>query len=378
MYCISISYKTADLKLRKRLAFSRQTQSRLLSELVGCESISQCVLLCTCNRTEVYFCGSKGSENEVIKSLAHYADIADDYLLRYAMVFCGDNALVHLFRVAAGVDSMVLGEDEILGQTKEAYSFAQENKAVFYELNMIFQSAIACAKKIKTDTAISKTSVSIATLAANEAAKFKDKVEVLVIGASGKTGTTVLKNLISHKNVSVTATLRKHNAELSFVKNLNISTADYADRYKLLSSADCVISVTSSPHYTVTMYDISQNSLKEKPRLFIDLAVPPDIDPQIVSLKQSRLVNIDYFEQLARENNALKMDSVEQAHSIIDREIDELKKDLAFHSFLPLPEDIKSGLSQNNVEKLIYRMKSEATAEEFAKFLDILGSLGGK
>lgn len=136
-------------------------------------------------------------------------------------------------------------------------------------------------KKIKTETAISKTSVSVATLASNEAAKFKDgELNVLVIGATGKVGSTVVKNLLSHKGISVTVTSRKHKAETVF-ENTGANVIDYDERYKAFDFADCVISATSGPHYTVTYYDLKKNIKTEKSRLFIDLAVPPDIDENI-------------------------------------------------------------------------------------------------
>lgn len=372
MYCISGSYKSADIELRKKLAFSENIRNKISSELIKSGCVSECVVLCTCNRTEVYFCGGKDSEKSVIVALAEYAGITEDLLSKHLLFFYKDNAISHLFKVACGIDSMVIGEDEILGQTKSAYLLAKENNTVSYELNMIFQAAFACAKKIKTETALSKTSVSVATLAANGAAKFKENVSVLVIGASGKIGTTVLKNLASYKNVSVRVTLRHHNSNLKFIEDMGIETVDYKNRYEYIESSDCIISATSSPHYTITLYDLKKHISDNKKRLFIDLAVPPDIDNSITDLSGASLINIDYFEQLAKENNALKLDSVDTAKEIIADEINTLKKDLIFHSFLPSLDRVKEELADKSLEELIYRMKSESSAEEFSAFINIL------
>lgn len=372
MYCISVSYKSADIELRRKLAFDEKTCTKITSELISGNYVSECVILCTCNRTEVYFCGKKGAENSVAGALAANAGISDELLSKHRMFFCDEGAITHLFNVACGIDSMVIGEDEILGQTKAAYSSAKENNAVSYELNMIFQAAIACAKKIKTETVLSKTSVSVATLAANEAARFADSVNVLVIGASGKTGSTVLKNLVSHKNVSVKATLRRHNSNLKFIEDFGIETVDYKNRYEHIQNADCIISATSSPHYTIALYDLKKHLSDERKRLFIDLAVPPDIDNSITSLKGVRLINIDYFEQLAKDNNALKIDSVETAKAIIAAETDTLKKDLLFHDFLPLLDRVKGDLSDKPIEELIYKMKSDTSSQVFSGFLNVL------
>lgn len=378
MYCISVSYKSADIELRKKLAFSENICKKITSELISGNCITQCVMLCTCNRTEVYFCGRKGAEKEVIRALADNAGITETLLSKHLLFFYGDNAILHLFKVACGIDSMVIGEDEILGQTRTAYLSAKENNAVAYELNMIFQAAFACAKKIKTQTALSKTSVSIATLAANEAAKLGGGVNVLVIGASGKTGSTVLKNLVSHKNISVKATLRHHNSNLKFIEDMRIETVDYNKRYENINDADCVISATSSPHYTITLYDLKKYLSVKKKRLFIDLAVPPDIDNSIISLDGVQLVNIDYFEQLARENNAVKINSVDIANKIIADDVDTLKKDLIFHEFLPSLDTVKKSLSDKPLEELIYRMKSDTSSDEFSAFLRVILLISNK
>lgn len=377
MYCISVNYKNSDVNIRKKLAFSENVQKEFLTELINGKTVSECVILCTCNRTELYFCGNEDSLNTVQNLLSNYSEIECDLLKKHLYLFYSDKAVMHLFRVVSGIESMVIGEDEILGQIKLAYTMAKDLGMTGYELNMTFQSAMACAKKIKTQTALSKTSVSTATLAGNEIAHFKDKVNVLVIGATGKIGTVLVKNLLSHKNVSVIATSRKHSAE-SVQTKANITIANYADRYSYMDSADCVVSATASPHYTVTYYDLKKNIKTDKPRLFIDLAVPPDIDGSVAEIKGLKLIGIDYFEKLAKNNNELKLDSVESAKEIIKEESDVLKKDIAFHFFLPHMESVKNKLSENSLEEILYKFKAELPSEEFIKILDAFKSCGEK
>lgn len=377
MYCISVNYKNSDVNIRKKLAFSENVQKEFLTELINRKTVSECVILCTCNRTELYFCGNEDSLNTVQNLLSNYSGIECDLLKKHLYLFYSDKAVMHLFRVVSGIESMVIGEDEILGQIKLAYTMAKDLGMTGYELNMTFQSAMACAKKIKTQTALSKTSVSTATLAGNEIAHFKDKVNVLVIGATGKIGTVLVKNLLSHKNVSVIATSRKHSAE-SVQTKANITIANYADRYSYMDSADCVVSATASPHYTVTYYDLKKNIKTDKPRLFIDLAVPPDIDDSVAEIKGLKLIGIDYFEKLAKNNNELKLDSVESAKEIIKEESDVLKKDIAFHFFLPHMESVKNKLSENSLEEILYKFKAELPSEEFIKILDAFKSCGEK
>ncbi|MDD6345823.1 MAG: glutamyl-tRNA reductase, partial [Oscillospiraceae bacterium] len=163
MNCLSISYKNADIDIRKKFAFPEDVQKAFSEKLIYCGNVQECVILCTCNRTEVYFCGNKNSVSDVKKFLSEYSGISESDFIRYIRFFSKKNAVSHLFRVACGIESMVIGEDEILGQLKKAYSLAYENKTVSHRLNIIFQSAVTCAKKVKTDTELSKTSVSTAT-----------------------------------------------------------------------------------------------------------------------------------------------------------------------------------------------------------------------
>lgn len=220
--------------------------------------------------------------------MAEYSGFEVSRLSKQIFLFYDDKAISHLYNVVSGIDSMVIGEDEILGQIKRAYAFAQRCKTTGYELNTVFQAAIACAKRIKTETALSKTSVSMATLAANEVARLGENVSVMVIGATGKIGTSLVKNLVSHKNISIITTLRNHNNDLTYRND--VSAVEYNDRYKYIDKVDCLISATSSPHYTITYYDLQKCLKENKNRLFIDLAVPPDIDREIEKYQVSGLL----------------------------------------------------------------------------------------
>lgn len=206
MYCISINHKNSDLKIRKQFAFSEDTQKALLNCLVTSGCINECLIVCTCNRMELYFVGNENAVSFAKNTLAEYSGFEVSRLSKQIFLFYDDKAISHLYNVVSGIDSMVIGEDEILGQIKRAYAFAQRCKTTGYELNTVFQAAIACAKRIKTETALSKTSVSMATLAANEVARLGENVSVMVIGATGKIGTSLVKNLVSHKNISIITT----------------------------------------------------------------------------------------------------------------------------------------------------------------------------
>ena len=252
----------------KQSRFQRADKLAVLEELSPLEP----VLLCTCNRTELYYFGNTEIGAEI---LSRRSGISVSELLPKLMIFSGRKAVNHLFRVTCGIDSMVVGEDEILGQVKKAYSFSAEKIALSAETNMIFQAAVAAAKRIKTETDLSKTSVSTATLAAKTAAGFDS---VMLIGASGEIGGKILKNLLSYKNVTVYITERSHRGKYLFPADSKAVLIDYDKRYEFADKCGCIISATSGPHFTITAEKLKNSVSAGKQLTLIDLAVPRDID----------------------------------------------------------------------------------------------------
>ena len=365
--CISINYKNCDEELRGHFAFPDNKKERLVREN---EELYP-VMLCTCNRTELYYIGRDfDKEARGISILSELSGISESVLKQKIMMFRGERAVVHLFRVACGIDSMVIGEDEILGQVKSAYAFSTERQKLSNSTNIIFQSAIAAAKKIKTETELSKSSVSTATLAAKIAAHIAPNPRVMLIGATGKIGGAVLKNLLSYKNVTVLATARSHNGSLSIhSNNPSLSVVPYENRYDFLNECDCMISATSSPHFTIVADKL--RGFSDKKRLFIDLAVPRDIDPKIAEQSSVTLYGIDYFSELAKENNAKKLSGVEQANSIIEAEIDELKKRLLLQALMS-GSDVSKQLSGISAEELFYKLKNKMSSAAFSEVIEVV------
>lgn len=224
MYCISINYKKAPLEIRNRFAFSPEEQRLFLKKKHGDDKITGCVLLSTCNRMEYYANCLEGQDPGEIwermeRDICEEKDLDIGLCRKYINCYHEEGALKHLHRVAAGVDSMVVGEDEILGQVKDAFSLAMEEDCTDYQLNTIFKSAVTGAKKIKTDTALSRTSVSVATLAASRILAFEKQLRqepgwedrpfrVMIIGITGKTGSTVMKNICNRENLIIIGTSR--------------------------------------------------------------------------------------------------------------------------------------------------------------------------
>ena len=405
MECISISFRSAPEEIRRHFAFPAG-ETGIKEREAFLEAAGEAVLLSTCNRTEVYAAG-EGSLERLEALLAQKSGMEVAQVKRIARRFVGEKACAHLYRVACGMDSMVVGEDEILGQVRSAYLFSAERGRCGQELNAVFQGALACAKKIKTQTLLSKTSVSVATLACAEIFRFEklcgqaagmaegtdapgtgretpfggrnagphaeENFQVLLVGGSGKVGGSVLKNLLGRESVHVYATRRSHG--LGERESSRLSIVDYRDRYRFLERADVIVSATESPHYTFTAGEAQEylrRSREEKPRLFIDLAVPADIDRQIASLLGCRVVGMDDFERLAEENNRKKQQAVLDAGALLEEELEELYKALLFRETVGQLDRIRERFAGYSVERFLFYLKDRLDAASLKAVLEAL------
>lgn len=372
MECISISHKTAASGERERFYIPEEKAGDFLQKIREETGAEQCVLLSTCNRTEIYVQGEENRFRYLEEVLAKFSESTGEQLRNLSRRYQGPKALRHLFRVTCGMESMVLGEDQILGQVRDAYRYAKEAGYTGYELNSVFQAALACAKRIKTETMISKTTVSVATLAANEVIRLPvSNKTVLLMGSSGKMGGIILKNLLSQRNIRIIATVRSHNG-FSQSGSMWVENVDYQNRYASLEEADVIISATSSPHYTLTAGRVREAIQTQKQRLFLDISMPPDLDVEIGKLEHCHLLALDDFKKLAEENNRLKQQAFADAEEILDEELEKICKVLAFHRFTK--EDIhwKRRYADCSAEKLIYLLRDELDSDTFETVLKVL------
>ena len=256
---ISISHRVAPLAIRELFAFPEEQQCELMRQAVSRGIAAECILISTCNRTEIYTYSDREESNftRVQELLLEFAEAADvENIGDYIRLYSDSGAVTHLFRVAAGLDSMVMGEDQILGQVKRAHDQARRTGTCGVYLNTLFRFAVTAAKKVKTETELSRTTVSTATMAIKAAEQglgtLKGK-NVMIIGASGKIGSTVLKNLQCIEGVRVFLTSRNMaQAHKDHHHKIAYQVMEYENRYDLADDMDVIISATSSPHYTLT------------------------------------------------------------------------------------------------------------------------------
>ncbi len=388
---ISVSHKNAGLEVRSRFSLTPDQQKELTRAICQDSPATECVVLSTCNRMEIYMYGPDNATRDIFRkgqeclmrvlSLDKTMD-AGKYLLFYQK----EKAARHLFYVACGLDSMIVGEDQILGQVKEAHRRAMEEGATGTFLNTLFRYAITAAKKVKTRTDLSKTPVSTATIAVKAAREYlgslKDK-KILIIGASGKIGSTVLKNLLSEDEAKIWVSVRQRMTHID--RKYVFQTIDYRDRYKVLPDMDVIISATSSPHYTITADQAARHVDGGKKRVFIDLAVPQDIEESVKDIPGTGYYNIDDFARIARKNNDRKAAEAVAAQDILKEYQTDFEKWMLFQQAFEDVRTVKARVveeaGEKGVEKAIdhffFRLRNTATPEELSRFMDMIGRMAG-
>ena len=385
---LSLSFRNTPQKIREYFAFGNEDKKRLLKSLCSEELIDEAVVLITCNRTEIYVSsGNDKSTSSIINIILEKCEdiigINIDNIRDYLLFYTGKSAVSHLYKVSAGLDSMLIGEDQILGQVKDAIEFARECDTAHLYLNTLFRDAVTEAKKIKTETMISKSGVSTTTLALRAAKdvlnSFSGK-NILIIGASGKIGDIVLKNALSYDFEQIYVTRRRHNIDMSPNAMDRVSIIEYNDRYDYIKNADVIVSATSGPHFTLTKEHIQENIVLGSKKVFIDLAVPCDIDERVSNLDNIYYYNMDDMKKFADENNEKKKISIEKANAMTDEGVEKFLKWALFQENLKVFSDATENLEKEmarigekkTLEHLFYKIRDNGSLEALQSIIDVL------
>ncbi len=389
IYLLSLSHKTTPLKIRSLFAYTEEKKEQVLKGLLASGQMDEAVVLSTCNRLEIYGHGTdeeKGFGSRILEVMEQEAVKAAgggqiEDISRYIRRYHGRQAIHHLFRVAAGLDSMVIGEDQILGQVKQAHEFSHERGYCGSYLNTLFRDAVTGAKKVKTDTDLSRTPVSTASLAIKAAEERLGGLQgkkLMILGATGRIGSIVLKNVQQIPELEIYVTTRSRASLEKLGHGLRYQAIPYEERYRYLDAMDVVASATASPHYTLTAYDMKQNLRTQKQRVLLDLAVPPDIEnPQ---QPEFWYYNIEDMTELARQNNERKLAEVPLADRIIEEYENQFCKWLLYRDRQASMEEWKSSVLQDISERgaeaalsrVLYQLREAGTVEELEDFLNAL------
>lgn len=396
---LSISHKTARASLRGRFVFDSEQTKDILKQLTEPDGqqentgIEEAVLISTCNRTELYCSGTPENQNfirmqHVLLAAAGIEKNSETHMaaLDAFRRFSDKNAIHHLFCVAAGLDSAVLGEDQILGQVRNAYFLAMESGYTKTTFHCLFQSAITAAKRMKTDTILSKSSISTAGLALKTAMECQQDLpvkNVMIIGASGKIGSIVLKDAMDFQGLNIFITARHELPHPLHGQDMRYTVIPYEKRYEYMSDMDIVISATASPHYTVMKEHFLAQNPPVKKRVFFDLAVPADIEPEMSQVPETVCYSMEDMQELARQNNAAKLEALPKAKAILSKYEEQFVKNMAFGEALPaiaaLSERAQEALGQESayslVHKFVCQAKKNCDADEFVQFTKILNKI---
>ncbi|MBF0264097.1 MAG: glutamyl-tRNA reductase [Gammaproteobacteria bacterium] len=332
---IGLNHKTAPVEIREKLSFPAETIQDALHHFISNTLVSEASILSTCNRTEIY-CNINIDDNDddsthsieknvnsiVIDWIKNYLNLADDNIEQYLYIHQDKLAIVHMLRVASGLDSMVLGEPQILGQMKTAFHTAKDTGTIGQLLHKLFQHTFNCAKQVRTDTAIGESAVSVAFASVSLAKQvFSDfnRHTALLIGA-GETIELValhLKEVGIKQIIIANRTIEKAHTIASDVNGYAIGLDEIPDH---LAEADIVISSTASPVTLVDKSIVEQAIAKRKqrPMLMVDIAVPRDIDERINEIDDVFLYTVDDLTDIINEGLKSRQEAAVKAEDIIE------------------------------------------------------------
>lgn len=365
---IGVNHRTAPLEVREKLSFPEHGMSEGLKRLQSLPGIDGCAILSTCNRTEIYIAPTEldSGMSSVWTFLSEKSGLDISEIKNYTFCHTLYDAIRHLFRVVAGLDSMILGETQILGQVKRTYEMALEASTTNVVLNTLFQQAITTGKRVRTETGIDQNPVSI-PYAAVELAKQSlgtlDGRSVLVIGAGEMSELTVV-NLVANGVSSVIVSNRSYDRAVQLAEKFNGLAVKFDLLFHYMSQADIVISSTAAQHYIIKQHDMQKvmNQRPGKNITIIDIAVPRDIDPAVREIAGVSLYDVDALQNVVDANLAERRKAAVAAEGIIEEELDEFMRWLSTRFVVPTITGLK-------------KMAEEIKQRELCRAFNRLGDL---
>lgn len=358
---VGLSHKTAPIAVRERLAVPESELSTLLSELRGVKGVDEGMVVSTCNRVEAYVFGHPEAVEGVRTFLVARAG-SEARAALYSRI--GADAVAHLFRVAASLDSMVVGEPQILGQVKDAYGAAQRAGAVGASLSQMCQAAFAAAKRVRSETAIGVAPVSMASAGVELARKIFGHLDgklILLVGA-GKMSELTARQLSPGTSKILVANRSLERAE-GLAARVNGSARTFAELPPLLVQADIVISSTAAPEpiLTVAMVAAALKARRYRPLFIIDLAVPRDVEEGVGRLENVYAYNVDDLACVVQEGKHSRQSEAEKAEAILRHEIDKFLQARAVRSAVPVLATLRARAEE------IARTEAQKTLSQFGE-----------
>ncbi len=365
---LGINHKTAPVELREKVSLDEDMCGNLSAHLLDDAGITEVVPLSTCNRTEVYVVASmpEVGRRECMEALARIASVDLGDLEECIYYHEGETAVRHLYRVAGSLDSLIVGEAQIMGQIKAAYHSAHRRESTSVLLNRLFRHALEVGKRIRTETRIGENPVSVSSVAVEMARKVFDELDgrtAMLLGA-GKMGKLTATHLVAHGVKNFIVTNRTYARAEEMAEELNGRAVRFEDLNDYLPMADIVISSTGAPHYVLRKGEVERaiRQRHNRPIFFIDIAVPRDIDPGVNDVYNAFLYDIDDLNEVAGANAAQREKEARKAEDIIVEEVGKFSHWLSSLDVVPtitalrqMAEQIKAG----ELEKTLSRFEAE-------------------
>jgi glutamyl-tRNA reductase len=364
---IGLNHKTAPVEVRERLAFSEALVEKAISDLVKNYDIAEAVLLSTCNRVEIYSvlpAEKQCSARQVSDFFAEFFDVPKDLYESSLYCYEADKAARHIFYVASSLDSMVVGEPQILGQVKEWFQLSQRLNATGPILNEMFQRALRVGKRVRSETMIGRSAVSVPYVAVEMAKKIfpeLDEKKVTLLG-TGKMSEVTVKNLQNAGVREISVVSRTPERAQAVAERLGTTPLVFDAEYEFLYETDIMVTSTDSPHFLIKKDKMQELMRRRKQRLLfiVDIAVPRDVEPEINGLENVYLYNIDDLEQIVHRNREERKKEIQHAEEIVEAEVlnfcswlASLEVTPALKRFRELLEEIRTA----EVERLIRENK---------------------
>jgi len=369
---VGISHQTAPLEIRERLSFSEEAVTQAMLELQKQYVISENVIISTCNRTEVYAVTKHihAGVAAIQEFISNWFQLADDEFAQYFSRTEDEEAIKHLFKLATGLDSMVIGETQILGQVRDAFLKAQHLHVTDKIFNELFKRVITFAKRTHSDTAIGKQAVSISYVAVELSKKIFGNIEekhIVILGA-GETGELTLKNLQGAGVSNITVINRTFERAEKLASKFIAQAVPFEDLLESLKEADILISSTASTASVLTKEKLQPvlQERKEKPLFLIDIAMPRDIDPTVAELDQVFLYNLDDLQNVVNENMEARKEIAHLIEEEVETELNSFYQWLDMLKAVPVIQALqeKSMEIQKAILTSMYRKMPELTDRE--------------
>lgn len=372
LLALGLNHKTAPIDIREQASFSQDTLGYSLRELKKINGVNEAAIISTCNRTEIY-CGIESdSVSDVIAWMHVHLNASNpEQFSPYLFQHFDQNAVQHLLRVCSGLDSMILGEPQILGQIKQAFQLASENGTVGKQLAQLFQHAFTVAKQVRTDTAIGSSPVSVAFAAVSLAKQIFGDLSAqsaLLIGA-GETIELAARHLYSSGIGSMTIANRTLQRAQLLGEEYSATAVEIRDIPNVLHKADIVIASTAAP-LPILGKGAVEDALRKRrhePMLMVDIAVPRDIEPQVSELDDVFLYTVDDLQNVVEEGRKSRQKAADQAEEIVFTQVDQFMRKLRAMSAMGTIKEFRqnaNGLQQELLEQSVQQLHNGEDPEK--------------